>query len=348
MAPHSDSFSDESTYPEPCPSRHPSPPAYIRRNQDRPNLETRKYKARDLLNCTVGSFFDVPGRELSKIQRKAKEEFLKSFDSYMKLTEAELHAKGLHQVLKGLMQQVDDYFFFGSLTRGPPAIIKLIICDSKAIPGILGRCDYVTRPGGRPRCFVRIAQDRGEEPRQLPDLVESVLHEMIHAYIHAFVCNLSRCERNHLNTTGVFGSRHGPTFRALVYAVMVCMARWRPSLREHFHKSTCGRFVEPDSFSEESNELKAAKNNGELAELLPLVKAPSHLHLIQIWEDKVIIDSERLRAHVKKYAAKPKSRIVYSSQDSDEGEKREPEEHGKELKAHDEKFQNSKPSEKNN
>ncbi|KAI1631851.1 hypothetical protein F4809DRAFT_653723 [Biscogniauxia mediterranea] len=312
MTSHDVKPADTADSSESCPIRHPPPPAYIKADQDRPTLEVRKYKARDLLNCTVGSFYEVPEEERPLIQHEAKKKFLKMFDSYMKVTERELHAKGLYRILKSFMAQIDDYFFFGSLTRGALPIVELRVCESKDYPGLLGRCDYEEYAGGAPRCLVRVMRQHVTEGnlRSLPDLVITSLHEMVHAYVHAFVCNRPRCERNCLNTRGVENSHHGPTFRALAYAAMACISRWRPSLGRYFQPPVFTRFVEYNSYEREKIQLEDDKAFGKLDQFLPLVKAPSHLQLIQIRQDKVLIDSERLRVHVKKYAAKPKIRAL--------------------------------------
>ncbi|KAI0597381.1 hypothetical protein F4775DRAFT_560933 [Biscogniauxia sp. FL1348] len=318
MASHNVKPADTAESSESCPLRHPPPPAYMKADQDRPTLEIRKYKARELLNCTVGSFFEVPEEEQPLMQHEAKKKFLKRFDSYMKLTESELHAKNLKRILKGFMTQMDEYFFFGSLTKGAHPIVELQVCESKDYPGLLGQCDYEEDTGGAPRCLVTVVRQKQEgKLRSLPALIISTLHEMVHAYVHTFVCNLPRCERNRLNTKGVEDSQHGPTFRALAYATMVCVSQWRLALREYLRTRMFKKFVERVPYAQEQLQLGDEKAFGKLDQCLPLVKAPSHHQLIRIRMDKVLIDSARLRAHVKKYAAKPKDRALGLSRPAD-------------------------------
>ncbi|KAI5927279.1 hypothetical protein F4810DRAFT_650107 [Camillea tinctor] len=307
---------------ESCPIRHPAPPAYVKADQDRPQLEVRKYKARDLLNCTVGSFFDVPEDEQPLFQREAKENFLKRFDRCMEYTTEELHAQDLAQILKGFVEHMDDYFFLGSMARGAQPIVEAQMGEHKDYPGSLGQCEYSKYPDGALRCILRIVrQTSGGSLHALPDLVETSLHEMTHAYIDTFVCDLPQCERNVLNTSGIKKSQHGPTFRALSYAVMSCISQWRPALKDVFlHPSFTG-FVYRPAYELEQTRIRDDKEFGMLKEFLPLVKAPSHLQLIQIREDKVIIDSKRLRVHVKKYAARPRRQGLGSG--SPTGDKKE-------------------------
>ncbi|KAK5630470.1 hypothetical protein RRF57_006185 [Xylaria bambusicola] len=62
--------------------RHSRPFAYKKRTNVRPNLQIYAYKPRDLLNCTVASFYEITDDQLTTQQLHAKHRFIDLFERH--------------------------------------------------------------------------------------------------------------------------------------------------------------------------------------------------------------------------------------------------------------------------
>ncbi|KAI8955710.1 hypothetical protein F4801DRAFT_600916 [Xylaria longipes] len=286
--------------------KHPKPFAYRIGDNARPSLQPRAYRARELLNCTVASFYEISNSKLTPHQRQAKKDFIELFESQAKIPLQDLSntCLDLYATLMILMRYLDKFFFFGSLTHGsPPPIQKLVLTGFPPGTDHLASCQVVNQKGF-PEFVISLNKD-AEEHQDLPQLVATLIHEMTHAFLMAFVCGCPRCRRNEINTVGMEKSGHGPTFRGLHYAVMVCMADWSAELDGIFRGCSNGTYIDTPSLNLEIECIEGAKESGILKEMgmLPYIKNPSHRLLIWTSEKSIFVDVERLRANVRRTGA---------------------------------------------
>ncbi|KAI1076168.1 hypothetical protein F5B20DRAFT_556986 [Whalleya microplaca] len=271
------------TTPQLCPG-HLQPPAYIFHDQARPQLQAWRYEPQELLYCTVGSFFDVSVDGLSAIQLNAKREFLKVYKDHSRLYLAQLHSMDLRHLLFRLMRQADEFFFFGSLS---PRIVRLDIAGTVESINALGTASEEVE-NGFPLSRITIATTRSS-PVTLEVLIHTLLHEMVHAFLYSFICRQQTCEQSRLDAVGM---DHGPTFRALHFAIMKCMSQWHPGLAAEFYSSTCGTYVDLPSFHQETRNTQAERTP------LALGDSPSCNVLIGVDGTRVVIQSIKLREYV--------------------------------------------------
>ncbi|KAI0509048.1 hypothetical protein F5B22DRAFT_649323 [Xylaria bambusicola] len=282
---------------------HSRPFAYKKSTDVRPVLCYYAYRARDLMNCTVASFYEISDGQLTPQQLRAKREFIAVFERHAKRQTKNLHATDLYNVMNKLMELLDTFFFFGSVTHlvhwlvltvFPPWDLKLGLCEELATKII-------------PKFDISIHRKRGSRLATLAELVDTLLHEMTHTFLMAFTCCCPKCLRNDHNALSQGTTGHGPTFCGLSYAAMRCLGQWNPALDEVFMDRSGGTYIDGPSLA---NQLRIAeetrqKDRSEGKNMLPYIKNPSPRLLIWNQEDKVIIDVERLRAHVKRTAMTP-------------------------------------------
>ncbi|KAI0126881.1 hypothetical protein BJ170DRAFT_422101 [Xylariales sp. AK1849] len=290
---------------DPCPSKHPQPPGYVLgSSQPRPVLAPRSYVARELLNCTVGSFYKIPHGELTQHQIKAQSAFIQQYKKYIMMSEDELHAGNLHRLLNELMGYLDDFFFFGSMTKGPNLAVTIEIHDVLTVGDAryYGWCEEAVDDDDPPRVVLRLARRITDRNLSLSELITSMSHEMVHAYLGYFRCGNAKCESYLLNHGGISG--HGPTFRALEYATAKCLAEWHPRIGAFIRSSTRGTYVDEASLElEEAMCSERGEERRRLGYRGPR-KNPHPNEIIKVDGLEVAIDAARLRAHVKKYAKK--------------------------------------------
>ncbi|KAI0474863.1 hypothetical protein F4859DRAFT_514709 [Xylaria cf. heliscus] len=291
-------------------TKHPKPFAYRNRDNVRPSLQPQAYRARELLNCTVASFYEISDRELTLQQGQAKKNFIKLFTRQAKMPLKDLDDSNmsLYDTLKTMMGYLDEFFFFGSLITGPQSMIRRLVLTNSP-PGMghmLGRCEEQhDKKAAFPRFAIYLEKHPKGEHKNLPQFVATLAHEMSHAFLAAFTCQCSRCLRNDINAVGAEFSGHGPTFRGLNYAVLVCMAGWSAELDEIFRGRSEGTYIETWPLFEEKEMVEAAIESGSLKEMgmLPYIRNPSHRLLIRTSENSIVIDVERLRANVRRTSA---------------------------------------------
>ncbi|KAI1331397.1 hypothetical protein F5Y16DRAFT_395280 [Xylariaceae sp. FL0255] len=310
-----------------CQLGHKNPPAYKgKSNEPRPHLQPNAYKARDLLNSTVGSFYNLSSSQLVPRQLQARDSFRTLFAALIRLPTSKLHASIKFQPsIKTLMFYLDEYFFFGSLLNSSPQpIAKFQITTMPEYdPQNLGRTFWHSQKPYNTRIWIRKMKPgaNSDQPMPLVRLVYVALHEMIHTYLITFACLAPGCKRNELNSLGAPSSRHGPTFRALEFACMVTMARWHPALRDYFSRYTQGLYVDRPSQTSEGRAADRLALDGVWGNRLPVVERPSKRILIRVLKrgdastggQLVDIDAERLRVHVLKYAASTYSTVADSA-----------------------------------
>ncbi|KAI0451950.1 hypothetical protein F5B21DRAFT_506722 [Xylaria acuta] len=288
-------------------TKHARPFAYKTGDNIRPPFQPCAYGARELLNCTVASFYEISNSKLTSHQRQAKRNFIELFERQAKVSLEDLDDSDLdlYNTLTALMGYLDEFFFFGSLTNGSPPLIQNLVLTSFP-PGMdyLGYCQKVEDKNWLPQFIISIDRYH-QEHRGLPNFVSALVHEMTHTFLWAFVCRCPGCRRNEINTLGMEESHHGPTFRGLNYAVMVCMANWSAELDSYFRARSNGTYVDTASLNLEKAYIEGAKRSGDLKEMgmLPYIKNPSHRLLIRTSEHRIRIDVDRLRANVRRTAA---------------------------------------------
>ncbi|KAH8162210.1 hypothetical protein CIB48_g6024 [Xylaria polymorpha] len=288
--------------------KHPKPFAYRPDDDVRPSLQPRAYRARELLNCTVASFYELTGDKLTAHQIQAKRNFIELFGRQAKIPFKDLDESdsGLYDTLTTLMGYLDEFFFFGSLTHGePPVIRRLELTKFPPEMDVLGRCKPIEDENGRPEFVISLEKSYHGHQTNLPEFVATLVHEMTHAFLGAFTCDCPKCHRNDINAVGAEFSGHGPTFRGLDYAAMVSMATWSADLDDVFKVRSKSTYITTSSLSREKVNIEDAKQTGRLTQIrmLPYVKNPSNRLLIRVSEDSIFIDVKRLRENVRSTAA---------------------------------------------
>ncbi|TGJ84351.1 hypothetical protein E0Z10_g4400 [Xylaria hypoxylon] len=170
---------------------------------------------------------------------------------------------------------------------------------------IHGSCDTVITKDGSLGLVIILEKQRNEKPASLVELVATLLHELTHAFLRMFVCLCPRCLRNDFNGVGVQITGHGPIFRGMHYAAMVTLASWSEDFGRFFKTHSNGTYIQEPSLASEKMGIEDAKRSDALQQMymVPYIKNPSSRLLIQISEDYVAIDVNRLRANVKRTAS---------------------------------------------
>ncbi|KAI1756810.1 hypothetical protein F4782DRAFT_549249 [Xylaria castorea] len=290
--------------------KHPKPFAYRTGDNVRPSLQPRAYRARELLNCTVASFYEISNSKLTSRQRQAKMDFIELFERQAKIPLKDLDDSDLDlcNTMVTLMKHLDDFFFFGSLTHGSPPFIRKFAVTNLPYDTAIGLCKIKLRNNGLPVCRIFIEKEQAA----LAQMVATLVHEMVHAFLGVFTCTCDKCVRNDINAVGLKLSGHGPIFRGMHYAVMLCMADWSAELDVVFRKDSNGTYVHTGSLSLEKSMLEDAKQSDALKEMamLPYIKSPSNRLLIQTSEHSISVDVARLRANVRRTAASVNNKSV--------------------------------------
>ncbi|KAK1482299.1 hypothetical protein CABS01_13997 [Colletotrichum abscissum] len=279
------------------------------------------YAATPLLNLTCKSFYWC--NQLRPQQEVARCEFVQLFlgalavsKAWYALTNEELEAfeqsrysrmeveslaRQLEDSLHQMMVRLDDFFFFGALTRYPDKPIGTNIPRYSHVELCTGfghlRDDFgqtcfadterVYEAGrwfAKIRLFSKIRYDENLTNRvnriSFEKNVASLIHEMVHAYLQMFVCRSPQCNRNLLNTTGLTG--HGPTFMKMFGLIMETVRTWHPSL-EYVGQDRCdeGTCFDRVNHDHEQRAIEAYKKTGKHKGYLPL-RSDSPKTLIRI------------------------------------------------------------------
>lgn len=257
------------------------------------SLVPNSHTAQDLLEATVCSFYGLTLDELSQPQKFAFYRFQKRLEWLVELDiEDPLDPElGIH--LKCLAKDIDDMFFFGSLCTGNPPIANFKLIEQEFVRynnrEHKGKCDVKTPVDGIPQCQIDIALG-APKTRLSEDLVVMLIHEMIHAYLSSFVCNRAGCSKDILNTMGFPFSNHGPTFRALHFAILSSLSDWDEGIKTLFD------YIEPHPLLQkyELSEEEHAQKQCEAQDLYPRT-IPNRDDCIRVYDWTVVIDIERLR-----------------------------------------------------
>lgn len=295
--------------PWPCPKASSRPPGYVRGGpQNRPSVAYQGYRARPLLNCTVGSFYLVESNELAQAQVDAKEGFLKLYERCDKMTTQQFQQQDMLQMLTKFAHYFDDFFFFGSLFQGKETRVTLRFVPSILDGGVnLGHTEDANGDGSKMNVVIagkRVVRDGGGiADLELWDLVYVLYHELCHAYLALYVCRCLRCAWYRLNTRGWSG--HGPTFRVLDFCGLQTFLSWGIQRDTHISPSI-ENGVDDLSYRLECYMASTVKGVDPFPHslLANLRVNPSRSEIIKVSGTAITIDQKRLRLHVKKHAKK--------------------------------------------
>ncbi|WQF87471.1 hypothetical protein CDEST_12485 [Colletotrichum destructivum] len=228
-------------------------------------LSLVSYGATPLLNMTCGGFLLC---ELRPHQIAARDAFvrcylealprasawaalpvksLRDFENGGGTAEVEAEAAFLERSLRAMMGHLDEYFFFGTLTRPLKGKVKPLMVlhtgfdqlrsevglqlygDSTTFHHVIGS-EY-----SRIRIWSRLSRDYPWDPNgMVPErvsfthIVGTLVHEMVHSYLRLFICKGLQCRRDLVNTIGLTG--HSWTFIKLYSFVLGEIWKWHPAL----------------------------------------------------------------------------------------------------------------------
>ncbi|KXH37116.1 hypothetical protein CSIM01_00178 [Colletotrichum simmondsii] len=312
--------------PEWLPSLNGKSPSYLA-------LSRRSYGATPLLNFTCDNFYKCE-EELRSEQILARNSFIEIFLSALdqssiweNFTPEEIEAFeqdcgsfnvkskvfGLDKSLHEMMDHLDDFFFFGALTRvryEPPTLLqrspllKLETGFNTFKGKVTDLYGYQTNYEGADGLASRIvvytkrfvtSLEAKQDASNIPfkDIVQTLIHEMLHAYLAMFVCERPQSLRNLLNTVGLTG--HGPTFMKLQTLITETVRTWHPSLKD-MNRDGCRADTAFDTFDhdEEQRAIKEAASKGLLRGFYRLKKDSGH--------ERVQIIGEKLSGGKYKYS----------------------------------------------
>ncbi|GKT41712.1 uncharacterized protein ColSpa_01893 [Colletotrichum spaethianum] len=174
---------------------------------------------------------------------------LKNFAEGNGSKQVEVEAAFLEGSLRSMMRHLDEYFFFGTMTRlqrGQKELLLVLQTGFGLLKADVSFDSYgdATTHGPdfgntytRVRLWGRISSidpwgyTSSTAVEQLPftQNVATLVHEMVHAYLNMFVCKGEQCKRNLLNTVGLTG--HGSIFVKLYTLVLEEIWKWHPKLK---------------------------------------------------------------------------------------------------------------------
>ncbi|EFQ27820.1 uncharacterized protein GLRG_02964 [Colletotrichum graminicola M1.001] len=223
-----------------------------------------------------------------------------------KLDEAE--GAFLEGSLRSMMKYLDEYFFFGTMTRLQEGQQYLLLAletgfgrlKADVAEGRYGdtqiyrtHWDNTDQPYARVRLWSRLAcdspqsRDGGRRIRRLSFArnVATLIHELVHAYLGIFVCAGAQCRRNILNTTGVTG--HASTFTKLYALVLGEVREWHPELGSlNKHECIPGTSIVSHNIAFEAAARQQWRSDGRDRGLLPL-RADSPRNLVRQTEEVI-------------------------------------------------------------
>ncbi|KAK1597422.1 uncharacterized protein LY79DRAFT_507753 [Colletotrichum navitas] len=233
---------------------------------------------------------------------------LQNFEEGSGSKQDEAEGAFLEGSLRSMMKCLDEYFFFGTLTRLQEGQQHLLLVLETGF-GLLkadvaeGRYGDTTtylnhwtnadHAYARIRIWSRIAcdspqrRDGGRETQRLPfaQNVSTLIHEMVHAYLSIFVCAGAQCKRNILNTTGLTG--HASTFVKLYALVLGEVRKWHPELGTlDEHQCIPGTSIVRKNIVFEAMTRQEWESDGRDRGLLPL-RADSPRNLVRQTEELI-------------------------------------------------------------
>ncbi|KAH9999566.1 hypothetical protein F4779DRAFT_622694 [Xylariaceae sp. FL0662B] len=288
--------------------RHPSVPRYAPFGEYCTfELRQNAYKARDLLNLSVKSFYSRQREDLNSRQIEARDSFIEAYKQRKDLwggkqAEKDGSVSDIRRRKRDVglfMTLIDDYYFFGLLRehhRVAPSVRaprtdsltgKPQIC-STATPTSSGKKQKTatsTSNSNNKKTKTRLRLSISADGRRL-DPLDAVLgrlvHEAVHAWFRVFACHCDRCERDALNTTGAPGDRHGPLFLMLHGLVVDDVRRWdveEEGLRGFALGDAASARARDDAACDELDDATLARLNPRRS------RATAAGHLVRLTED---------------------------------------------------------------
>ncbi|KAK2042516.1 hypothetical protein LZ31DRAFT_585837 [Colletotrichum somersetense] len=213
----------------------------------------------------------------------------------------------LDESLRSMMKYLDEYFFFGTLTRPQEGqhhsvlVLRTGFGSLKADVADNRFGDTATYPApwdtdlacAHIRIWSRLAYDnpqsrngcRATRRLSFSRNVATLVHEIVHAYLGVFVCNGEQCQRNIFNTLGVTG--HASTFIKLYALVLGEVWKWHPELG-NLTKQECipGTSIVSYNVVFEATERERWQTDGRARDLLPL-RGDSPRNLVRQTEELI-------------------------------------------------------------
>ncbi|GKT64785.1 hypothetical protein ColTof4_07183 [Colletotrichum tofieldiae] len=263
-------------------------------------LQPRQIAARDAF---VECYLEALPRAGAWVKLPAQS--LKDFEEDNGSNEVKIEAAFFEGSLRSMMRYLDEYFFFGTMTRLQTGQKRLLLTLQtgfsllKADVSFDRYGDTTTyglasrEPYSRIRLWSKMSsgnpwdQKSSREVRRLPftQNVATLVHEMVHAYLRMFICVGEQCKRNILNTLGLTG--HGSTFVKLYALILGEVWKWHPEL-EVLTRDECipGTAIVKTNILVEAMERLKWKAEGQGRDFLPL-RADSPLILVRQTEELI-------------------------------------------------------------
>lgn len=146
--------------------------------------------------------------------------------------------------LKDMMRLLDVFFFGGHLRLvdlhfGEHVFEPQTEAYVKGIRAVIYGCMYpLLGQGGPPRILIKIealnlqlGRPEYGQPRTLPCIISTLIHEMVHAFFSAFTCFCSSCFPVFMGAGGDIGPiGHGVVFERLLDSIFEVMGGWNDEL----------------------------------------------------------------------------------------------------------------------
>jgi len=197
-------------------------------DEDRPSLRFAVYMPRDLMNCTIASFYKLDDTELTKRQICARRIFIRLFQRHAARPFAAIPQEELLGIISMFLMCLDEFFFFGSFKsngRSERLIHSIYITEHYETRGdVLGVVNYR-------KWIIRVSRYHNYKPfSSLEYVVTSLVHEMIHVFLVAYSCMCRHCEAEGVEGIGRELGLHGRAFLVISFAIVSQLSmNWDPS-----------------------------------------------------------------------------------------------------------------------
>jgi hypothetical protein len=209
--------------------RHPRAFAYkFGGDEAPPRLRSEAYIPRDLMNCTIASFYRLDDTQLTKRQIGARRFFLRVFQLHAARPFEEIPYEELRAIMSMLLVCLDEFFFLGSLTRDDGSGAQI---ESLSITKHLGRLRGKTfKVSKNKKWHIRISSSRRHQTSSsLEFIVSTLIHEMVHIFQLSYCCRCSHCQAEDLEGIGIRLGFHGRVFLMLSFAILnQLLMNWDP------------------------------------------------------------------------------------------------------------------------
>ncbi|KAI1815538.1 hypothetical protein GGS20DRAFT_327083 [Poronia punctata] len=219
---------------------HERAPAYkVGGKEQKPHLRAKAYQLVNLAYCTIGSFYKIPISHLTLEQVHARRHFMYLFEQYATRDINTIPGDELVSALWRMGKYIDEFFFFGSLTRR----LQITLMDS--LPSGFERGRSYSGGGEWGSCTWEVELARRKRAHRGPctcirtwslvELVSTLAHEMIHGFFHMFACRCVACRMDDVEGHGLTIGFHGRVFLVFSAAVVEQMAIWLDAFRDELH-----------------------------------------------------------------------------------------------------------------